>query len=432
MDSVVATILFIIALGLLICLHELGHFFFAKLFGVYCHEFSIGFGPALIHKRGKGKETYFSLRIIPVGGYVSMYGEEGEVPEEGLKLPEERSLEGIKKWKKGIIISAGIIVNTILAIIFFFVSNFCFPISLSSSLIRVTPESTLVEQISDNDELKFTLQDDNLYFSWTYTNIDGIIHSDIYAIIDDEVDIEGNKYVLTYTPLGTKGDTNLSSGLRLYHAITKEQIPEGSKIYEVYKNWIAKENAPTYFPDVSLNSYVPTSDFDVELTIITSDEVEKVLPVTIKVSEGKFQDLGLFMKKIDKWLPVSERWSNTWDDFGNASIAVFKGLGTLFSKNGIKNMSGIVGIFSYSTNLYSNYAFSTYLYFWGLISINLAIFNLLPFPGLDGWQLLVTIVEGVTRKKLPSKFKQIMSFIGMALLIVLLVVIVVFDVRRLI
>ena len=95
-------------------------------------------------------------------------------------------------------------------------------------------------------------------------------------------------------------------------------------------------------------------------------------------------------------------------------------------------MSGIVGIFDTSASLYSQYTFSTYLFFWGLISINLAIFNLLPFPGLDGWQLLVTAIEGITRKKIPAKLKGIMSFIGLGLLFALMIAIVVLDILRIV
>ena len=60
---------------------------------------------------------------------------------------------------------------------------------------------------------------------------------------------------------------------------------------------------------------------------------------------------------------------------------------------------------------------ATFIYLWGLISVNLAIFNLLPFPGLDGWQLLVLIVEGITHKKIPDKAKNIVSFIGLVILL---------------
>ena len=71
-----------------------------------------------------------------------------------------------------------------------------------------------------------------------------------------------------------------------------------------------------------------------------------------------------------------------------------------------------------------------FLFYWGFISVNLAIFNLLPFPGLDGWQLLVLIVESTTRKKIPDKVKNIVSLIGLGLLLLLMGALVVKDVAR--
>ena len=126
-----------------------------------------------------------------------------------------------------------------------------------------------------------------------------------------------------------------------------------------------------------------------------------------------------------------QRMKYTFEDYGNASVAVFKGIGMLFT-GGLRNMSGIVGIFTTSAQLYGNYQFATYLYFWGLISVNLAIFNLLPFPGLDGWQILVTTVEGITRKKIPNKVKSIVSFVGLALLFLLMIAVISFDVLRIV
>ena len=116
---------FIIALSLVVTIHELGHFGTAKLFGVYCEEFSIGFGPKLFSKKRKNGETYFSIRAIPLGGFVAMYGEAENAPDPSLNIPPERSLVGIKKWKRAIIMSAGIILNFVLAITLFVV-NICF------------------------------------------------------------------------------------------------------------------------------------------------------------------------------------------------------------------------------------------------------------------------------------------------------------------
>ena len=85
-------IIFILVLGAIIFIHELGHFIFAKLMGVYVYEFSLGMGPKLLHK--KGKETEYSLRLIPIGGFCSMAGE--EVDEEEIKVPKKKRLQAKK------------------------------------------------------------------------------------------------------------------------------------------------------------------------------------------------------------------------------------------------------------------------------------------------------------------------------------------------
>ena len=117
MDFVIGLIAFIIMLSVIVILHELGHFLVAKHFGVYCKEFSIGMGPCLYQKQGK--ETAFSIRAIPFGGYVMMAGEEdGSQSEEDswLKdIPENRRLNGIEKWKQVCIMIAGIVMNILLA-----------------------------------------------------------------------------------------------------------------------------------------------------------------------------------------------------------------------------------------------------------------------------------------------------------------------------
>ena len=105
--TILYILLFIVCLSVLIAIHELGHLAAAKAFKVYCFEYSLGFGPKLFSKKRKSGKTAFSVRAIPFGGFVSMYGEDVPLPE-GLEIPPERSLDGIKKWKKGIILVAGV------------------------------------------------------------------------------------------------------------------------------------------------------------------------------------------------------------------------------------------------------------------------------------------------------------------------------------
>ena len=206
-DWIVSVILFIVSLSALISIHELGHLTMAKLFKVYCFEYSIGFGPALLHKRRKGGETYFSIRAIPFGGYVSMYGEEGTEPEEGLNLPQERSIEGIKKWKKAIILVAGVTLNAILAFVLIAISNLAFPRIVTTKYSSITEGSVAATVLKDNDLMKHY---HNKYISYEYTSEDKVIHAGQFYVIDENVVIDEEKYVLGYAQKGTKYYTKLS------------------------------------------------------------------------------------------------------------------------------------------------------------------------------------------------------------------------------
>lgn len=110
-------ICFIIILSVIIIVHELGHLIAAKRFNVYCKEFSIGMGP-ILWQRQKG-ETAWSIRALPIGGYVAMAGEDGVDEDEELSIPYERTINGAKKWKQIIILAAGAFMNIMLAWLLF-------------------------------------------------------------------------------------------------------------------------------------------------------------------------------------------------------------------------------------------------------------------------------------------------------------------------
>ena len=113
MSGVMNVIWFILILGVIILVHEFGHLIAAKKFGVYCKEFSIGMGPKVWQKQ-KG-ETAWSIRALPIGGFVAMAGEDSAEEDEDLQIPYERTLNGIKPWKQVIVMAAGAIMNILLA-----------------------------------------------------------------------------------------------------------------------------------------------------------------------------------------------------------------------------------------------------------------------------------------------------------------------------
>lgn len=437
-EWVISIVLFLFSLTAIVAIHEAGHLSMAKLFNVYCQEYSIGFGPALLKKKRKTGETYFCIRAIPLGGYVSMFGEETTL--EGLDLPPERSIEGVKKWKKAIIVSAGVILNAITAFILIFISNVAFPLVKTTSYTKIA-ESSQAYNVGLRDDYKLSI-----YYSESqvidsdgqisikpiqaqFTNEKGSLEGVAFFVVDPNVNYNEYHYVLTYYPVTTKHNNVLSECLTMYVGATKDEVIQDTDLKATYEAWMNEENAPSYYPNFKKKFEFKTEEIPVNLQFKDTDGVVAEYPITLKSENGKLQDFGVELKLQNEWLPFGQRMKNTFEDFGSASVAVFKGIGMLFT-GGLRNMSGIVGIFNVSAQLYGSYQFATYLYFWGLISINLAIFNLLPFPGLDGWQLLVTVIEGISKKKIPNKVKTIVSFIGLGLLFALMIAVVVMDVLR--
>ena len=111
-------IYFVFILGLIVLIHEGGHFFFAKRAGIYVYEFSIGMGPKIFKWKRKGDETQYSIGLFPIGGYVQMAGESVEVDE---NIPKEKTMQA-KTWlQRFLTIIAGVMMNFILALVIFFV-----------------------------------------------------------------------------------------------------------------------------------------------------------------------------------------------------------------------------------------------------------------------------------------------------------------------
>jgi len=114
---IISIICFILILGTIVLVHEFGHFFFAKLFGIYVYEFSIGMGPKIFSKKDKKGETSYSIRAIPVGGFVQLAG---EGLDEDSKLPKDRLLQSKPIWQRFLVMFFGAGNNFILAIVVLF------------------------------------------------------------------------------------------------------------------------------------------------------------------------------------------------------------------------------------------------------------------------------------------------------------------------
>lgn len=137
-------IYFILILGIVVLIHEFGHFIFAKKAGIYVYEFSIGMGPQLFKFHRKNDETEYSIRLLPIGGYVQMAGEDME--EEESDIPKEKQMTNKKWYQRFLTIIAGILFNFLLAIVIFFIVGLVNGVPTDTTTVaEVTKNSAALE-----------------------------------------------------------------------------------------------------------------------------------------------------------------------------------------------------------------------------------------------------------------------------------------------
>ena len=424
-------LLFILCLSVLVVIHELGHLAAAKAFGVYCFEFSVGFGPALFRKKRKRGETYIAIRSIPFGGYVSMYGENendtSELPDGIENIDPKRSLANVKKWKKAIIMAAGVFLNAVLALVLFFISNSCFEqkqLYLSHfDVIDNSPASSagLVVDV----ENPYT----TLYVGWNDINN-----------LSEEANVAGENgfYIVSKDGIITYEDgTNLTVAVIID---TSKATFKNRDYVDLFRYFPIEDNEINYMNEVKINAsssekVILSLDFTLTTCSYGEDEIATDikgysihLDSEVEGNAVRLEDSGVQMYLYTYWNNFGQAISETGKDFGKSSVMIFEALGGLFVGKGWDSVGGPIAIFTQSTSTLQNFGASYFIQLWAIISVNLAIFNLIPFPGLDGWHLLVLAIEGITRKKLPEKAKSIASFAGMVLLFGLMILIVIKDI----
>jgi regulator of sigma E protease len=163
LNTFIVILLFLLMLTVIICLHEWGHLIAAKKFNVYCFEYSFGMGPVLFQR--KKKETVYSIRALPVGGFVSMAGEpDGDAAYPDVVVPEGRRLTEQKPWKRIIIMAAGIVMNFLLAYVIF-----CFLLLYVGSYVE-SPRAEVTAVSADSPAEKAGMQAGDVITAVTYAD----------------------------------------------------------------------------------------------------------------------------------------------------------------------------------------------------------------------------------------------------------------------
>ncbi len=369
-------LLAIFAFGVMILIHELGHFLAARAFGVTVHEFAIGMGPRLVSfcpgKRRADKRrntteaegdateesiddkqyTVYSLRAFPIGGFVSMEGENEESDD-----PNALSKKNV--FQRMLIMIAGPFMNVLLGFILMFV------------LVCNSAYTTTAIWYNHEGE-----------------------HADTVYMSEGEALLQNMDKILK---------------------VGKVRVHTG---YEVSYEIMYQGNKP------------------IDITVERDGKVLVIRDVVFPTAEESgavvgMQDFGFYYYP-DDMVSLWDRVTATFWRSCSTIKMVWDSLGGLFSgRFGVESVSGAVGVTEVMVDAARQSTISL-LYIVTVISINLGVMNLLPLPALDGGQLLICFIELVTRRTVPDKVKGIINLAGLALLMLLMVVITVKDVMGLV
>ena len=391
LQTILTILLFIVCLSTLVMIHEAGHLAMAKLFGVYCDDYSIGFGPALFHKKRKNAETYFSIRAILFGGFVSMASDEGELPS-GVKVPKERSLKGIKKWKAALIMSAGIIMNVLLSILLLFIFNVAFPAKgLYSDVVSIEPgskaesaqivpfnpdtnegdafivfsdpradyqasgsailyyDTDAVATFENGDAISVlaTVQEAKVNFS-NYSLDSLFEYYEHYTEYEEKEGTIAANFARPVTPDSTHNNSKLKSITLSFTMIHKEEgkffICVGGYLRDADISELSYIDGKYYFDELDPNHEHPEY---ILANYSLSDYVQDiVLNVNTINGEKKLEAMGMSLYYLERYLPFGTRVSNTFRQFGQASSLIFTTIGGLFVGRGWEKVGSVVGAYA--------------------------------------------------------------------------------------
>lgn len=361
----------ILVISILVFVHELGHFLVAKKSGVRVDEFSIGFPPRIWSKQVG--ETLYSVNLIPFGGYVKIFGENPDA--DSLDGPDRtRSFINKPRHIQAAILVAGVVMNILFA---WALISASFAIGVSQVSSESLPKFVVVTGVEKDSPAE----------------IAGIKSGDLITDISLKSQVESQKQ----NPLNT--DEKISS----------------ERIREVVT---ASNSTPIVL------TYIRGSE------VATTSIVAKEGVVAGKLAIGvQMADVSNIKLPIHKALIAGAQ--STYDLFVSTTVGTLRFFGSAFVLDAnLHDVSGPVGIAGY-LNQAREFGFSTLLAFVAMISINLAVINLFPFPALDGGRLLFVAIEAIIRRPINPKISNTLNLIGFGLLMILMITITVSDIGKL-
>lgn len=367
--SLSSIFLFALILLVLVIVHEFGHFIVAKLTKMRVDEFAFGFPPRIFSK--KIGETEYSVNALPLGGYVSIWGENGSEDDAkaGGAKTHPRAFGNRPWWAQLLVLIAGVTMNMVLALfIFIFISYGKIEMSKNDATYgHLVKDAKLfvVDAAPESPAYKAGIIPGSKLVSVTSGNVSAKLTSpeSLVAFVSSH---NNDPITISY--------------------ISPDNISKSSTIAAVYG----------IIPDKKVIGISVESAGVIDTTMLQAIHIGYLRTVTMTVAT------------VDGLLQV---------------------LSTLFNGDSVmQSLSGPIGIAKIVGET-SDYGYRAILTLVAVLSINLAIFNILPLPALDGGRMVVVIIEAVTRRKVPFAYYSWVNVIGFSLLMLLLVIVTIHDIR---
>ncbi len=449
---IIGLLALIVVLGVLIFVHEAGHFIAAKWAGIYVHRFSLGLGapiPWLTRRRG---ETEYSISWLPLGGYVKMASREEDSAAAMLEggeatagVPPDRVFEAKPVWKRIVVILAGVTMNALLAWIIFVGlayknGRLVNPITTVGAVDTTALPASAAALRSIEPGTRITAINGRPVTTWNEIE-DGLLNAPEDRI---ELALEGGRTLeLQIHPDALTDRAAVTQSLRPLLPAVVDSVASGSPAA------LAGLEAGDTIVDIA---GTPVRQWEDVLGLVAGRAGQ---PVTVRVARGgerrdfnitlasaeirqnggtrRVGRIGVYVDVPGRREPLAfgEAVREGTAATGVAATQIVRTVRGLFSgRVSTREVGGpiLIGQMAGQT---ARLGLDQFLAFMAFISVNLAVLNLLPIPVLDGGQFLLLLAEGALRRPLPSKLRERLTAVGLVFVVLLMVLAFSNDIRRL-
>ena len=441
---------FLALLGVLVTIHEYGHFIFARIFNVHVQRFSIGMGP-VIYKRLDKHGTEFAISALPLGGYVSMITNKliEHEPEIKEKLTDEQiknTFDSKPKWQRALIMFAGPLANFLLSIFIFSLIFLNTPDPQTTAVIKDVNSS-----INMNASNEFILPGDQIVaINSTTVSDPKDINLELlsYAGLTGTIELTLKRSDISeYIIVGILVNDFLPTAESQANPLQDLGIEVDYKMKPVIGSII--KNGPADMSDLKANDVIAkignakinyASDIRKEIASLPNQNVlidvyrdGSLIQLPVRVGSSEDVDgnqVGIIGVSFGTSRSIYQSLSKGIYETYNLSIKTLQFIGKMITGNmGTENLSGPIGIAQMAGNT-AQAGFLPFMYLMALLSISLGVLNLLPIPVLDGGQLTLLGIEAIRGKPFTEKTENFI-YTGGALMVGALMIFAIFnDVSR--